>query len=193
NTDTLTLSGADLAPYIGAGQISVQETGNATSSASGGGNLIAQITSSGAATITVVYTYIPSNSLRPGNYTVVETTQPAGFLDGLDAAHGVPIPGSIGTDVIPVTLANADVLNNNFGEIPPPQLSGFVYHDANNNGIKDAGEDGIAGVLITLTGTDDLGPVTKTATTDAVGRYQYLHIGPGTYNVAEMPPDAYLD
>lgn len=193
SSDTITLSGNNLTPYIGAGQVSLQETGTATSNASGGGNLIAQITSSGTATITVVYNYIPSNALKPGNYTLVETVQPAGFLDGLDAAHGVPIPGSNTTDVIPVTLTNADMTNNNFGEIAPPQLSGFVYHDANNNGIMDAGEQGIAGVLITLTGTDDLGAVNKTTTTDATGAYQFLNLRPGTYNVAETQPAGYMD
>ena len=34
-------------------------------------------------------------------------------------------------------------------------IAGFVYADLNNNGIKDAGEPGIAGVTITLSGDDD--------------------------------------
>ncbi len=193
SSNVITLTGNNMAPYIGGGQITVQETGTATSSASGGGNLIAQITSSGAATMTVVYHYIPSDALKPGAYTVIEPVQPAGLLDGLDAQAGVPMPNSIGTDVIPVTLVNSDVPNNNFGELPPPQLSGFVYHDANNNGVKEAGEEGIAGVLVTLTGNDDLGPVTKTAVTDANGLYQFLNVRPGAYNVAETQPAAYLD
>ena len=33
------------------------------------------------------------------------------------------------------------------------KLSGFAYVDGNNNGVKDAGEVGIPGVTITLTGT----------------------------------------
>ncbi len=192
-SNTITLTGNDMAPYIGTGQVTLQENGVATSNANGGGNFVAQITSSGAATVTVIYHYAPSANLKPGPYTVIETVQPAGLLDGLDAQAGVPMPSSIGTDTIPVNLVNVDVPNNNFGELPPPQLSGFVYHDANNNGIKDAGEDGIAGVLLTLTGTDDLGAVNKTAVTDANGQYQFLNLRPGTYNVAESQPSAYLD
>ena len=46
--------------------------------------------------------------------------------------------------------------NNNFGELAPASLSGFVYLDANDNGLKEGGEIGLAATL-TLTGTDDLG------------------------------------
>lgn len=194
NTAKLTLTGADLNAYLGTGQVTIQETGTATSNASGGGNFVAQITSSGAATITVVYKYLPSNCLQPGDYTIVQTSQPAGLLDGRDSRNGVPLANSIGTDVIPVTLVNGqNLVNNNFGEIPPPQLSGFVYHDANNNGVKDGGEEGIGGVQVTLTGTDDLGAVNKAATTDANGFYQFLNLRPGTYNLAEAQPAAFLD
>lgn len=193
NSVKITLTGNDLTPYIGSGQINIQESATATSSASGGGNLIAQITSSGAAAITVVYKYIPSNCLVDGNYTILQTTQPAGLLDGKESKGGVPIANSIGSDVIAVVLADADLTNNNFGEIPPPQLSGFVYHDANNNGVKDSGEEGIPGITLTLSGTDDLGSVNKVTSTDGNGAYQFLNLRPGTYNVAETQPAAFLD
>ena len=44
-----------------------------------------------------------------------------------------------------------------FGELPPAPLSGSVFEDVNNDGVVDAGEPGIAGVDVTLTGIDDLG------------------------------------
>ena len=50
----------------------------------------------------------------------------------------------------------------------PASLSGYVYVDANNNGVFDAGETPIAGVTLTL--LDANGKSTgKTATTDANG------------------------
>ena len=53
----------------------------------------------------------------------------------------------------------------------------------------DAGELGIAGVTVTLTGTDDLGnPVTLTTTTDADGSYVFTDLRPGTYAVTETQP-----
>ncbi len=53
--------------------------------------------------------------------------------------------------------ANSNGTNYNFGELPPSSLSGFVYDDANNNGVKEASDLPISGVTVTLTGTDDLG------------------------------------
>ena len=65
---------------------------------------------------------------------------------------------------------------NNFGELAPAKLSGYVYVDADNDGVKDGGEAAIAGVTVTLTGTDDLGnPVSETATTDANGHVDLIN------------------
>ncbi|MBK9138743.1 MAG: isopeptide-forming domain-containing fimbrial protein [Verrucomicrobia bacterium] len=73
-------------------------------------------------------------------------------------------------------------------------LSGYVYHDANNNGLKETGESPIGSVTITLTGTDHLGnPVSVTTTTDAAGYYEFLGLRPGTYTLTETQPAGYLD
>jgi uncharacterized repeat protein (TIGR01451 family) len=59
----------------------------------------------------------------------------------------------------------------------------FVWHDVNGNGIQDAGEPGIAGVTLTLTGTTNVGAlVTDHTTTDAAGHYQFQE-APGTYTI----------
>jgi len=73
-------------------------------------------------------------------------------------------------------------------------LSGRVYEDANNDGVYTVGELPIAGVIITLTGTDHLGnPVSRTAVTLADGTYQFTGLRPGTYVVRETQPTAYAD
>ena len=47
-------------------------------------------------------------------------------------------------------------------------IAGNVYHDANDNGVKDAGEAPISGVTVTLTGTDAYNnPVSLTTATTA--------------------------
>jgi large repetitive protein len=75
----------------------------------------------------------------------------------------------------------------------PSTLSGFVYNDANNNGVKDAGETGLAGVTVTLTGTDSLGhAVNLTGATDANGAYRFANLGPGTYALREAQPASFL-
>ena len=49
-------------------------------------------------------------------------------------------------------------------------ISGAVYCDDNNDGIRQAGEVGLGGVTVTLTGTNDIGqPVNLSTTTDANG------------------------
>ena len=69
-----------------------------------------------------------------------------------------------------------------------------MYQDAGNDGVKGAGEAGIPGVTVTLTGTNDLGqPVTLVKTTDANGFYEFTGLRPGTYTVTETQPGAYLD
>jgi hypothetical protein len=130
-------------------------------------------------------------NLRAGTYTVTET-QPPGLLDGQDTRGNVtPLPGSIGTDVIPGILVGAgtEAMENNFGEYFPTSVSGFVYVDANNNGLKDTGELGIPNVKLTLTGSNDLGPIAaETTTTTAAGAYQFPGLRPGTYTVTVTQP-----
>ena len=73
----------------------------------------------------------------------------------------------------------------------PASLSGFVYFDANNDGVKlGSTETGIAGVTVTL--TDSKG-VSVTTTTNADGSYSFTGLTPGTFTVTETQPAAYLD
>src|SRR5262249_52565789 len=80
-----------------------------------------------------------------------------------------------------------------FGELKPAGLSGYVYLDSNDNGNKDAGEPGLSGVLVTLTGFNDQGPIAQQATTDATGFYQFQSLRPGSYVLTETPPPHYLN
>src|SRR5258708_7713020 len=91
---------------------------------------------------------------------------------------------------------NAGVIdpNNNFGELLPAALKGFVYVDSSNDGIKDPNEAAIAGVSVTLSGIDDLGSnVSLTQATLSDGSYAFLNLRPGTYTVQETQPSSYLD
>ena len=73
-------------------------------------------------------------------------------------------------------------------------ISGFVYIDRNGNGIKDAGELPIAGVEVTLEGTDLLGAITPvTVQTDANGEYVFASLAQGTYSVTETQPIHYRE
>nr|WP_272494159.1 SdrD B-like domain-containing protein [Stenotrophomonas mori] len=135
--------------------------------------------------------------LPPGTYTVTEPDQPSGTLDGTTVAGstgGTPSQPNDGPSKITGIKVGVDQTStgNNFGEIPPGGIGGFVYNDSNDDGIKQAGEGGYAGVTVVLSGTDDLGnPVNVTMTTDVDGSYQFDNLRPGTYTVTEptQPPE----
>ena len=132
--------------------------------------------------------------LTAGSYGVSEV-QPALYSQGTDT------PGSVGGSVTAVDViaganlpAGVAAVSYNFGEVPPSTLSGYVYIDANDNGVKDAGDAGIAGVAVRLAGIDDLGnPVSAVTTTDAGGAYSFGILRPGIYVVTETQPAGYLD
>ena len=134
------------------------------------------------------------DNLAAGTYTISET-QPAGYFDGKDT-QGTPGNGTTGNDsfngiVLGVGQAGD---NNNFGELLPSSLGGYVYRDDNNNGIRNGNEAGIAGVTVTLAGTDDLGAaVNMTAVTGVEGAYRFGSLRPGTYSITETQPAGYTD
>jgi hypothetical protein len=76
--------------------------------------------------------------------------------------------------------------------LAPSALSGTVFEDFNDDGQVDFGEKGIANVLITLAGTDDLGdPVSQSLLTDSDGAYVFLNLRPGSYTITETQPAGY--
>ncbi len=70
-------------------------------------------------------------------------------------------------------------------------IGDFVWLDCDKNGIQDGGEKGLAGVPITLNGTDIAGNmVIKNTTTDASGFYLFNNLLAGTYSVTfGFPPN----
>lgn len=67
-------------------------------------------------------------------------------------------------------------------------IGDVVWNDLNSNGIQDAGEPGVAGVPVTLSGTDTNGnAITASTTTDADGHYAFGDLPSGTYVVTFDP------
>jgi hypothetical protein len=193
-SNQIVLTGSAITPYVGTGQVQLTETGHATSTAEGGGNLVVNVLSTGQSSITVVYKYIPSNAIKPGNYTIVETQEPPGFFPGKNSSNGTVLNTALGAEVIPVTITTGDSTNNDFGKLKGSSLSGTVYFDANNHGILETGDPGISGVTLTVTGTDVTGiAVSQTTTTAADGTYKFTPLRQGTYTITETPPAGYID
>jgi hypothetical protein len=75
----------------------------------------------------------------------------------------------------------------------PASVSGFVYVDLNNNGIKDPGEAGVPNVRITLFKLVGSTYVQQTSMlTNSAGFYQFSNLPPGTYKVVETEPTNFL-
>jgi ELWxxDGT repeat protein/VCBS repeat-containing protein len=72
-------------------------------------------------------------------------------------------------------------------------ISGFVYFDADNDGVRDSGERGVPGVLVTLTSTSSGTNVTRTAITRNDGSYSFTALPAGTYKVVQSQPTVLHD
>ena len=95
------------------------------------------------------------------------------------------VPGS---HVITVQQGN-DITGVDFGnQALPGSISGQKWNDVNANGVKEAGEPGLAGWTIYVdTNSDgyfDFGDLSTT--TDADGNYVITGVQPGTYTVGEV-------
>lgn len=144
--------------------------------------------------------------LPAGTYSVCQTSQPSGTLNGQPVAGSiVAVNGSsgvIGTPSNPSETSSqiaAIVLQSNgaagevsgssgndFPEVRPASLSGSVFVDLNNDGIRQSGDSGLAGVPIELSGTDWLGrPISRSSVTDSNGDYRFTGLPPGDYRVTE--------
>lgn len=76
-------------------------------------------------------------------------------------------------------------------DVPPSTLRGEVYVDLNGNGLRDDGELGIAGVIVTAILEE--GGFSQSTLTAADGTYSLLGLVPGTYTLAETHPGFYVD
>ncbi len=68
------------------------------------------------------------------------------------------------------------------------RISGSVYADVNDNGVRELHELGIGGVTVTIDG-----PVTANTLTAADGSYRFENLPPGTYTIREVQPPNYND
>jgi protocatechuate 3,4-dioxygenase beta subunit len=148
--------------------------------------------------------------LPAGNYAVQFGTAgnplPAGYTtnpnqgadDAVDSDGGA-IAGGISTTGVYKLAQGEDNLTVDFGLTPPVttnSLGNYVWYDANNNGVQDATEVGVAGVMVKLyndgsdgiagNGDDVLIGVT---TTDANGLYLFAGLPNDGYyvNFSNLP------
>nr|MDQ3024767.1 carboxypeptidase regulatory-like domain-containing protein [bacterium] len=136
------------------------------------------------------------DNLPPGDYYVVFnlSTLPAGHVVTVQDASGVG--ENADSDANPSTGQTRDTgflpgggkdLNLDLGVYQPASLGDYVWHDLDADGIQEAGEPPLQGVLVTLfrgNGT----PTGLTTLTNAEGFYSFNGLTPGDYYVQFTPP-----
>lgn len=141
--------------------------------------------------------YIFTN-LIPGTYSIGFTNIPEGMkitIQGLDPlanddSNVDPATGRTSTFTLPAGTHNPTI----DAGLTTPLLAGlgnYVWHDVNENGLQDAGEPGVAGVLVTLYANDGI-TILASATTDGNGAYSFTNLAENTYVVgfSELPVGA---
>ncbi len=116
--------------------------------------------------------------LLPGSYVVHvdESTLPAGLTI---ATANNPTSAFVVTDQEQYPNVDFGYKNGNAGTAI---IGSYVWSDADNNGIREAGESGLGGVTMQLL-TSPGNVLVATATTNSFGTYLFTNVAPGTYVV----------
>ncbi len=112
------------------------------------------------------------DGLAAGTYRVREVGQ-AGWI------QTTVNPGDV------AVVSGTDVTGVDFGNFRLGRLAGVKFNDINGDGVRQAGESGLAGWTIELDRGAD-GTVDATTTTDATGNYAFDGLVAGTYRVREV-------
>ena len=130
-----------------------------------------------------------------GNYRLVQFT-PMGVIDGVSHAgviNDVPVGISIGGTLIQdITMSPGGIgVGYDFCEALPASISGYVYHDESNEGVRDSNELPISNVEVRL--IDESGTAIATVETDGEGHYEFERIAPGVYSIVAEQPVGFSD
>jgi SdrD B-like domain/PKD domain len=144
--------------------------------------------SNGATTTTNASGFYSFTGLPAGTYSVTFTT-PSGFVPspsnvGNDATDSDPVNGTVSGIILTEGQIN-NTIDAGFNVPPTASIGNFVWNDVNRNGIQDAGEPGISGVLVTLSNG-------ATTTTNASGFYSFTGLPAGTYSVTFNTPAGFV-
>ena len=125
--------------------------------------------------------------LTPGQYRLIMAAK-QGYAFTKPGEGNVMLNTSGGngeTDVFMLELG-ADMDAMNIGMIIPGTVSGTVFADANDNGVRDAGENGMEGMKVELI-EDDSSVFTTTVARN--GEFGFDAVMPGNYKVRYVLPE----
>uniref|UniRef100_UPI0035687585 SdrD B-like domain-containing protein n=1 Tax=Neptunomonas sp. TaxID=1971898 RepID=UPI0035687585 len=159
-------------------------------------NLVSStITGDDYSTAEVETGYYQFTGLKAGDYSVKFLTPANMLLTVADVAGNTQDNSDSDADVLTgmtdtITLADGESNQSvDAGLYQKAGLGDKVWEDLDGDGVQDAGEPGIAGVLVDL--KDATGAVIDSTTTAADGSYSFTGLEPGTYSVAFKPNAGY--
>jgi uncharacterized repeat protein (TIGR01451 family) len=207
-TDTLVGATGSGAPFKPAELVAVKSLSTVTALATGSTLNLNTTSGAGAFDGTVANNVLVTgvSNLKPGASGVFQINlrvkPEAGAHDGQAEVVAKDVAGNSvsdkSTDGINPTVGDPtkpadDAANNIKTPLNYAALSGSVYKDSNNNGVQDAGEQGIGGVVVTV--KDGVLPVATSiaATTKPDGSYAIIVPVGTNYTVEESQPAGYGD
>ena len=131
--------------------------------------------------------------LKPGTYVVGFTPASGWFVttSSVGNDHSVDSDADVVTgQTRPIVLRSGQ--NDptiDAGLYQKASIGDLVWFDANHDGVQDAGEAGVADVVVKL--LDAAGAVLATTTTDANGHYLFTGLEPGDYAIGFVVPAGY--
>ncbi|MBM4167191.1 MAG: hypothetical protein FJ218_09790, partial [Ignavibacteria bacterium] len=118
------------------------------------------------------------SNLFVGSYTISEVQQ-IGWIQSL--------PVNSGNYSVSILSSGSSFTQRNFGNYQPASISGMKFNDTNGNGIKDAGETGLANWKIRISGAKN-----DSALTDANGNYTFNNLLAGTFTLSEVQQNGWM-
>jgi hypothetical protein len=135
----------------------------------------------------------------------ISVTIPAGVASGVVFLEAIGDDNDDPDETIVVEIDDAGVVNAEpvaptgatitLNDDPmTAMISGTVWVDIDDDGVRDDGETVLPGVAVTLSGEDQQGQTVEiTTTTDSAGAYRFARLPSGTYTIRETQPAAFLD
>ena len=131
--------------------------------------------------------YRSSASIRLQAFNLLD----GALLDTFEIGNSIQVPPALGAGylVVPDEVNNLWVFGGSTGA---HGICGVVFSDNDLNGVRDAGEPGIPGVTVTLTGTtDDGASVSASLLTEPSGEFGFGNLAPGVYTLTETDLPGY--
>jgi len=129
-------------------------------------------------------------ALNADGQTVIVWNSNADAADGVDvyARRYLTVP------VRTVPLSAGQTATVNLAQYLSASIAGRLWHDADGNGLRDPGEQALAGQVVFLDADGDglLSEGERWLVTDAAGAYRFTHVAPGEHAVRHVLPDGWV-